>query len=361
MGSRRLAVAVALVAAACGSDKPAVKTASAPKPPAWMTKVTSNSDTLYFVGAKEGAGSLEEGRASAADAARAQAAQYVGVKIAATHVDVESTQVADNMATDKVQSQAAALVRSAEIADSSYEKISREVGAGLIERYDVWVLVKLPRAEVEKERARQAEEKRQAASAGLQRFREGQAEERRGDLLQALIRYRDVIAAIHELGADVATGDGEIANAAALRQRSQDAAQALQGKVRRAIVVGPEWVAGALTKALSAKGFAARVNGIEDEQGALKAARADGTPWVIVVRATATPGGNVFSQVAASASLDVRAMDAKSGAVVASSQRQARGVGRSADAARQAAANEAGQGAGAELAAALVARESNVP
>lgn len=361
MASKRLAAVAALVFAACASDKPAVKTASAAKPPAWLTKVTSNSDMLYFVGSKEGAGSLDEGRAAALDAARAQAAQYVGVKIAASHVDVESTTVADNMARDQVQSQAQALVRSAELADTYSEKISREVGSGVVERYDVWVLVRLPRAEVDKERARQAEEKRQVALASLTRFREGQALEKAGELLQALRRYHDVIQVTKELGTDVPTGDDDIKNAAALRQRAGYAAQGLQAKVRRTIVVAPDWVAGALTKALSAKGFTSRVNLLDDEQSALKAARQDGTPWVIVVRASATPGGNVFSQVAASASLDVRALDAKSGAVVASSLKRAKGVGKTPDAAKEAAANEAGEGAGAELAAALVAKEDVVP
>jgi hypothetical protein len=77
-----------------------------------------------------------------------------------------------------------------------------------------------------------------------------------------------------------------------------------------------------------------------------------------VVHATTTPGGRVFAQVAATAALDVRALDARSGAVVASAQTQAKGVGRTPEAAQQAAASEAGLGAGNEVAAALVAKEN---
>ena len=95
------------------------------------------------------------------------------------------------------------------------------------------------------------------------------------------------------------------------------------------------------------------------EDQALSAAKAQGTPWVIVVHATTTPGGRVFAQVAASAALDVRALDARSGAVVAATQKQAKGVGRTPEAAQQAAATEAGQGAGNDVAAALVAKESS--
>ena len=50
------------------------------------------------------------------------------------------------------------MVRSAELSDVYYEKISRPVGSGMVDRFDVWVLIKLPRAEIQKERDRQAQE-----------------------------------------------------------------------------------------------------------------------------------------------------------------------------------------------------------
>ena len=118
---RRVAVAVALITAACGHDKPAaIKTSSSPRPPAWLARTTSDSQTLYFSGAKEGASSLEEGKDSALDAARSQAAQYIGVEIQAEHKDVMSTEEAENMARDTTKSRATAIVRSAEIADVYY-------------------------------------------------------------------------------------------------------------------------------------------------------------------------------------------------------------------------------------------------
>src|SRR5207244_5774005 len=62
----RASAALALLVAACGESKPAaIKTSSAPKPPAWLTRTTSDSQTLYFSGAKEGASSLDEGKESA--------------------------------------------------------------------------------------------------------------------------------------------------------------------------------------------------------------------------------------------------------------------------------------------------------
>jgi hypothetical protein len=354
------ALALAALLAACGESKPAaIKTTSAPKAPAWLARTTSDSQTLYFSGAKEGASSLEEGKDAALEAARSQAAQYIGVEISAEHSDVMSTEEAENKAKDTVKSRATAMVRSAELADVYYEKISRELGSGTIDRFDVWALIRLPRAEIQKERDRQQQEAKETAKAGLGRYREGLAQEKAGDVLAALVRYRDVLAQLKPLGQNTETGDAQVATAGQLRQLAGDAAASAQVKARRAIVIAPDWVAGAVTQALSAKGFSARTQPGVSEDAALAQAKAQGMPWVIVVHATTTPGGRVFAQVAASAALDVRALDARSGAVVASTQKQAKGVGRTPEAAQQAAASEAGLGAGNDLAAALVAKESS--
>ena len=353
-----LAALAALALVACGGEKPAVRTTSAPRPPAWLARVPGSGEALYFSGAREGAASLEEGKASAIESARSQAAQYIGVEISAEHRDVMSTEEAENMARDTVKSRATAMLRSAEVADVYYERISREVGAGTVDRYDVWVLLKLPRAEVEKERQRQAQEAAQSAAAAVARYREGRALEAQGDVMGALARYRDALAKAKDVPGGTPTGDREMATASALAQRAQDAAAAARGKARKAIVIAPDWVAGAVTQALSRQGFSAQTQSGGSENAALSQARAQGTPWVIVVHATTTPGGRVFSQVAATAALDVRALDARSGAVVAATQKQAKGVGRTPEAAQQAAASEAGLGAGNEVASALVAKEN---
>ena len=345
---------------ACGTEKPAaIKTTSSPKPPAWLARTTSDSQTLYFSGAKEGASSLEEGKDSAIEAARGQAAQYIGVEISAEHSDVMSTEEAENKAKDTLKSRATAMVRSAELADVYYEKISREAGSGTIDRYDVWALIRLPRAEIQKERDRQQLEAKQAVQASLGRYREALAQQQAGNELAALVRFRDVAQQMKGQGRNIETGDAQIATAGRLKQLAEDAAASSQSKVRRALVIAPDWVAGALTQALAAKGFSARTQSDLSEDAALQQAKAQGMPWVIVVHATATPGGRVFAQVAASAALDVRALDARSGAVVASAQKQAKGVGRTPEAAQQAAASEAGLGAGNDLAAALVAKENS--
>src|SRR5260221_95850 len=233
---RAVVAALATLVAACGSDKPAaIKTASSPKTPAWMTRATSDSQTLYFSGAKEGSSSLEDGKAAALEAAKSQAAQFIGTEISAEHSDVMSTEEAENKAKDTVKSRATAMVRSAEVADVYWEKLSRPE----YDRFDVWVLIKRPRGEIGKGRDRQQQEAKETVVAALGRYREGLAQEKQGDPLAALLRYRDVLSQLKGQGQNVDTGDKDIATAGRLKQLAGDAAASAQAKVRRAIVLAP--------------------------------------------------------------------------------------------------------------------------
>jgi len=344
---------------ACAAEAPAVvKTASSPRPPGWMVKVPQEGDTLYFSGAREGAGSLEEGTDAAMQVARAHAAEYIGVDVSSEHQDVMSTDLGSDRVQDTVKGRATALVRGARMADVYYEKFSRKAGATVIDTFDVWVLIKLSRADLEAERVRQEDEQKQIALAALSRMREAQAQEQQGNVLAALVRYRDAEARTRSLPQQIALGDPQLRTSGQLRQAAEDAVAKAQAKARRAVLVAPEWVMGALVQALSSKGFTAITEPSGSEQQALGTARAQGMPWVIVVKGNSVPGGRVLSQVAATASLDVRALESQSGAVVASSVKQTKGFGRTPQAAQQAAANEAGIAAGTDLAAALVAKEN---
>ena len=350
-------LAAALVCAACGPEKPAaIRTSSSPKQPAWLIKPPQAADALYFSGAKEGTDSLEAGKDAAMSVARDQAAQFIGVSITSEHSDTMSTDLAADQITDKVKSKAQAMIRSAALEDVYWEKISREAGSGTIDRFDVWVLLKLPKVELEKERQRQADEAKQTARSSLARLREGQAQEKAGNLLAALVRYRDVVTQTKPLDRNLDTGDAQVATSGQLRQVAEDAAAAVQARARRAVIVSPDWAAGPIIQALSAKGFTAQMGA--DEASARAAALSAGMPWVIVVKAQTTPGGKIGVQVAASTVLDVRIMDAISGAAVASTQKQAKEWGRTPEAAQQAAAGAAGMAAGNDVAAALVAKEN---
>jgi len=358
MRPRVLAAGALLFLAACAEAPSVVKTTSTPKPPAWLVKVPQEGETLYFSGAREGASSLEEGTDAATQAARAHAAEYIGVDVTSEHKDVMSTDLGVDRVTDTVKGRATALIRNARTMDVYYEKFSRKAGATSIDRFDVWVLIRLSRADLQAERVRQQDEQKHTALLALSRLREGQAQEQQGNVLAALARYRDAAAQTRALPQQIDLSDPQLRTAGQLRQAAEDAAAKAQAKARRAVLVAPDWVAGSVAQALSSKGFTAVTQPEGSELRALEIARAQGMPWVIVVKGSTVLGGPVFSQVAATASLDVRALESQSGAVVASAVKQTKGVGRTPEAAQQAAANEAGVAAGADLAAALVAKEN---
>ena len=347
---------------ACGEPPPSViRTSSSPKQPAWMMRQPSEPGYLFFMGTKPGAESLDEGKTAAMDKARDEAAKYIGVSISSEFTSTASTDAGRDSveATDTVKSRTAALIKSAELADVYWEKNSRIAGATTIDRWDVSVLMKLPKAELDAERKRQEEEAKATASSMLARFREGQALEKQNQPLPALVRYRDAVTPLKGIGRSVDTGDGQLKTAGQLLQAATDSAAKVQQKARRVILIGSDLVTGPLTQGLSKKGFSAAARAGLNDQAALQVARGDGLPYVIVVKSVTTPGGQAFGQVAAQVALDVRALDAQSGATVASTQKTAKAFGRQPDAAERAAALEAGVGAGSDLAAALVAKETS--
>ncbi|HWE25372.1 MAG TPA: hypothetical protein VG496_15650, partial [Myxococcales bacterium] len=189
-------------------------------------------------------------------------------------------------------------------------------------------------------------------------LREARSLEQTGDLLAALARYREALAQVAPVPRQLALSDAQLRTAGELLHAVQSALAAAQARARRAILVGPDWLAGPVVEALSAKGFTAAMRPAGSEREALDSARAQGVPWVIVLDAKTAAGGRIFSQMAATASLDVRAVEARSGAVAAAQMKQGKGFGRTAEAAQQDAAQQAARAAGIELADALVAKES---
>ena len=164
-----------LFIAGCAAEAPAVaKTSSAPRPPAWTLRAPQDAETLCFAGAREGATSLEEGTDAATQVARAHAAEFIGVDVSSEHRDVMSTDVGADQVQDTVRSRAAALIRHARMADVYYEKYSRKAGATTVDRFDVWVLIRLSRADLEAERVRQQDELKAAASGAVSRLREAE-------------------------------------------------------------------------------------------------------------------------------------------------------------------------------------------
>ena len=359
---RSAGLVLAAVLAACGAPAPSViKTTSSPKMPAWLTRTTQEPGALYFMGAKPGADSLEEGKTAAMDKARSEAAKFIGVDVSSEFSSTASTQAGGDsfQATDVVKSRTMALIKNAELVDVYWEKNSRIAGASTIDRWDVSVLLKMNRADLDAERTRQEDEARSTTNSMFARFQEGRAAESGNLPLAALQRYRDVATQLKGVARTIDTGDSILKTAGALYQAALDAARKVQERARRAVLIGPDLIAGPFTQGLSKKGFSASPRPGVSQDAALAAAKTEGLPYVIVVKSTTAPGGQAFGQVAAQVSLDVRVLDAQSGAVVASTQKTSKAFGKQADAAERAAAQEVGMAAGSEVGAVLVAKETS--
>ena len=349
---------------ACGAPPPSViRSTSNPKLPAWLNRPPSEQGVMYFMGAKPGAETLEDGKTAAMDKARGEAAKYIGVDVSSEFSSTASTDAGSDSfsATDVVKSRTMALIKNAELVDVYWEKNSRIAGASTIDRWDVSVLLKLSKGDLDGERKRQEDEARSLANSMMSRFQEGRAAEAGGQPLLALQRYRDVVSQLKTTAKTVDTGDAVLKNVGALYLAAQDAAKKVQDKARRAVLIGPDLIAGPLTQGLSKKGFSASQRPGLDQGAAVAAAKSEGLPYVIVVKSTTVPGGQAFGQVAAQVSLDVRVLDAQSGAVVASTQKSSKAFGKMPEAAERAAATEVGVAAGSELGALLVAKETPNP
>lgn len=158
--------------------------------PAWIDRLPTSGEFMYVMGIRSGAPTIEAGRSEATHQAVDQLANYLGVRLQSKlHVfmtDVE-TRIQDELkaTTEKVE------LRGGLIHDSYWEQTSKGT-------YDVYVLLRYPRAEIEKEQARLAKvlaEKAALAQLGLRLASEA---ELRGDISGALSAYATVLASAAE-------------------------------------------------------------------------------------------------------------------------------------------------------------------
>ena len=371
--SRREAIAAAslVIAGACAGTPDVVKKSSAPQPPRWVLVAPQDGQYLYFTGAKSGASSLDEGKAGALATALEQASQFIGVKVTAEGSYTMSTTDSENKARSDVTTSTQGQLRSAQLADAYYEATLRTVGANEIDRYDVWVLVKLPKAEAEAERERRAKEKAAHATAAFAQFSQGKSAQTSGDLKTAVFYFKQGAAELGTLDEAVDLNQGGFATTRDLSNALQLALRAALADKRRLHIVYAETAlglpgegvcAGRLSEIFAEKGFSvlpALAGNAGDLAAALAASRGSGAKVAILMTATATRTGTVFgTQAAVTANVSARAVDVQSGEVVAQSDASGRGIKGDPRVAAHEALKQAAELCAQELATALLARES---
>lgn len=158
--------------------------------PAWIEKLPTSNEYYYVMGIRSGAPNLEVGRNEATRQAVSELANYLGVKLQSKlqvfMTDLE-TKVQDEMkaTTEKVE------LRGGLVHDWYVEKTAQGT-------YDVYVLLRYPRAEIEKEQARIARLLAEKAALAQLGMRQAAEAERRGDIIGALSTYTTVVVSATE-------------------------------------------------------------------------------------------------------------------------------------------------------------------
>lgn len=359
----------------CAEKNEVLRRSSAPQPPKWTVSLPRDQTYLYFAGAKSGAPSLEDGRSAALASALAQASQYIGVKIVAEDSAVDSTLEHERKVRSDVRARTGGEVRGAEVADVYFESVSRVVGAAQFDRFDVWVLVRFPRAEAERERERREAERRATAEGALAHHARGREAAARGDYRRAVQSFAEARRALGGLDEAVAL---DRAGFATSRELEQAVAQALEEAIserRRTAVVFSERSLGAASPAAVSPGRIAEVlaargfNVLSPLRGdpadvarAIEAAKRAGARIAVLVTADAARTGTVFgTQAACTATVQARAIDVATREVLAQVDRQGRGIKGDPGVAAWEALREAAEQAAGALAAALLEREGAAP
>jgi len=117
-----------------------------PKRPVWVDHPPRQSETLYFVGVKTSAETIEEGRDAAMKNALSKISDYLGCKVESTFE--EHTTDIKQQVKHKITTSSNTIICGAELADLYAEKLVRLQGDVKIENCNVYVLVSLAKAEI---------------------------------------------------------------------------------------------------------------------------------------------------------------------------------------------------------------------
>lgn len=167
--------------------------------PDWVTKTPTSNEYFYAVGVRTASSTLEGGRKEAARDAVEQAINFLSQRVQSQFAMVQSeftTQVRTELETrvrDELKGDSERVdLRGGLIQDWYFEETSRD-------RYNVYVLLRYPLAELEKEKVRLARLGAEKRSL-IQRLLEEAAEaERKGEIVQALQLYVSAVAAAGEI------------------------------------------------------------------------------------------------------------------------------------------------------------------
>lgn len=194
----------------CSTPAQIIREGSSTVKPGWITHPPQQEDSLYFVGISTGAETLEQGQEAATKNAVAKIAGFLSTRVQSTFEE-QTTEIEQNLK-QQITAKSTASVLGAHLVDSYHEKLVRIDKKFRLEKYDVYVLINFPKGQIEKELARQQDEKTQKVKTAYAFYLKGKDKEKERSYADAKGFYKQALDTQNDLEDVVVLDQGGIKN-----------------------------------------------------------------------------------------------------------------------------------------------------
>lgn len=208
-----------IIQMSCASPTQIIRETSSSGKPQWIETPPRKNDALYFVGINTSAETLEEGRNAAIKDAMSKISDFMGCKIESLSEDYVSE--VEQKLMQKIKSTSSSTVKFAQVVDSYYEKMARIERNCKIEKYDVYVLVKFSKAEVQEEINRQQRLKDEKISNAFDYYLNGLEKEQQHKYYDARMYFKQALALVKNVEDILIINKNGIKNSEELHMRLQ--------------------------------------------------------------------------------------------------------------------------------------------
>ena len=185
----------------CGTPPQIIYESSSPKKPEWIDNPPEAQKTLYFVGIKTGASSLEEGREAAAKHALNQIANYIRSEIKSEFQEylAEFQQRVEHEIILNIRSKSRATIQGATVIDSYYQKMTRIENNFTLEKFNCYVLMSFSKDKALQEIERQEKEQKAKVERAYQYYIDGISLEKQKKYYQSCAYYRQALNTLKDI------------------------------------------------------------------------------------------------------------------------------------------------------------------
>lgn len=224
---------ISLVLTGC-TNVQILKETSQPTRPDWLSQLPRDDAFFYYIGSNTGAKTLADGESAARKDALVKVAEYLGIDINA-QLDMTMTET-DQSVKEQLKTKTDALISQATIVDSYHEKTIRTTHDFKKEMFDVYLLLKYPREEAQKELVRRETETRNKAQAAFNLYQSGKVQESQGNYRQARQFFHEGIDILSQIPTVVSLDQPEVDNTRELASLLKSEERNAIANLRRVVV-----------------------------------------------------------------------------------------------------------------------------